>query len=60
MIVIGGSEAGLARWFEHAELVIEKLDCGHCMPYENDRPVWVARGLKASVREFWGAMRHYD
>jgi hypothetical protein len=30
------------------------------MPYENDRPVWIARRLRGSVEAFWTAVKHYD
>ena len=34
--------------------------CGHCMPYENNRPVWIARGLRLPVAELWPRVKHYD
>jgi len=36
------------------------VDCGYCMPYENNRPVWICRGLKRPVTEVWPDLKHYD
>jgi hypothetical protein len=36
------------------------VDCGYCMPYENNRPVWICRGLKRPVADVWPGLKHYD
>ena len=36
------------------------IDCGDCMPYENDQIVFVCRELKRSAAELWPAVKHYD
>jgi len=37
------------------------IDCGYCMPYENHRPVFVARHPKGpSYQERWSLLRHFD
>ncbi len=59
MIILGGSEAGHLRRYasvEHAATI----DCGYCMPYENHRPVWIARGLKEPIQAIWPDLKHYD
>jgi len=30
------------------------------MPYENDRPIILCRGLKANLSDTWGRFRHYE
>ncbi|HXV64877.1 MAG TPA: glycosyltransferase family 39 protein [Vicinamibacteria bacterium] len=59
-IVIGGSEAGLGARFDQVTLALDALDCGYCMPYESQRSVWIARGLKTSLADFWRGVRHFD
>jgi hypothetical protein len=59
MIFIGGSEERLGELFETVERAAT-IDCGLCMPYENGRPVWVARGPRISLEELWPRLKHYD
>lgn len=59
LIVIGGSAEQLSAGFHQFERV-GALDCGLCMPYENGRPVWLARGLRQPVADIWPELKHYD
>jgi hypothetical protein len=59
LIVIGGTEEGHLRVFEHVERA-GVTDCGDCMPYENHQTIWVLRGLKMPVEEAWAQLKHYD
>jgi hypothetical protein len=34
-------------------------DCGYCMPYENDQPVWICRGLKIDWLDLHSRVRHF-
>lgn len=34
--------------------------CTDCMPYENNLPIWIARGLNMPLTEAWPAVKHYD
>jgi hypothetical protein len=34
--------------------------CRYCMPYENGRPILVARGPKFDLEEEWPKVKHYD
>ncbi len=36
------------------------IQCRFCMPYENNLPVYVGRGLKRSFKEIWNAEKNYD
>ena len=59
LIVVGGDEAQLSKYFERVERAAT-LECGLCMPYENHRPVWIARGLRVPVAAAWARAKHYD
>jgi hypothetical protein len=32
----------------------------YAMPYENDKPVSLCRGLKTSLRELWPKLKHFE
>ncbi len=34
--------------------------CTYCMPYENNAPILIARGLHVNIQEAWPAVKHYD
>ncbi len=34
--------------------------CTYCMPFENNAPILIARGLHGSVQVQWPAVKHYD
>jgi hypothetical protein len=59
LVVVGGSEEQLRALFADVERAAT-TDCGRCMPYENQRPVWIARGLRLPVTELWPRIKHYD
>jgi hypothetical protein len=58
-IVVGGEESQLRALFAKVELA-GTTDCGRCMPYENHRPVWIARGLQIPVDAAWLEVKHFD
>jgi hypothetical protein len=29
------------------------------MPYENDLPIWVGRGLRLSIPDLWAEIKHF-
>jgi hypothetical protein len=59
VIVIGGGKEGLGEVFEQVELAA-RTDCGYCMPYENDQPVWICRRPRAPIDELWPELKHFD
>ncbi|MDX1998355.1 MAG: glycosyltransferase family 39 protein [Thermoanaerobaculia bacterium] len=59
VIVIGDDRETLATLFTTVELGAV-FDCQDCMPYEDDLPVWVARGLKGGIGQLWLRVKHYD
>ena len=30
------------------------------MPYEDDKPVYVGRGMRPPLRELWPKLKHYE
>jgi hypothetical protein len=59
LIVVGSNEQRLRDRFEQVERA-GTTSCGRCMPYENNRPVWIARGLRSPVTALWPQVKHYD
>ncbi|HEX7410197.1 MAG TPA: glycosyltransferase family 39 protein [Candidatus Binatia bacterium] len=58
VIVLGGPSQDLESLFEKVERV-GTVRCGYCMPFENDRSVYVCRGLKRPLKEIWPQLKHY-
>jgi hypothetical protein len=50
---------------ETLESLFERVDqgatynCDDCMPYEDDKPIWVARGLKVPLADLWPRIKQY-
>jgi hypothetical protein len=59
LIIIGGTQKGHLRMFEQVEQA-GTTDCNYCMPYENNQPIWIARGLKVDLEEVWPQLLHFD
>ncbi|MHC4214004.1 MAG: hypothetical protein ACYSWP_11585 [Planctomycetota bacterium] len=59
LIVIGGERDRLEQRFASVELGAT-VQCDHCMPYENNQPVWICRDLQVPLTELWPQLRHYD
>jgi hypothetical protein len=34
--------------------------CQYCMPYENDRQIYLARGIKAPIQQAWPGVKHFQ
>jgi hypothetical protein len=52
LIIIGGRLEDNQQAFEQVEEV-SRTDCGYCMPYEDDLPIYVGRGWKVSLNAIW-------
>jgi len=59
MIIIGGTEADYERIYESVEQVGLFMH-DYVMPYENNLPLFVCRGLKVSMEELWPEVKHYE
>ncbi|MEO8602397.1 MAG: glycosyltransferase family 39 protein [bacterium] len=58
VLVIGGTPERLQALFESVELV-ETSHCTHCMPYENDLPIYLARGLREPIEQVWQKLKRF-
>jgi hypothetical protein len=58
LVVIGDDRERLEERFAEVRLA-GTTRCQDCMPYENGRPIWVARGLKQPIREVWPRVKGY-
>jgi len=59
MIIVGGSEEDHRTAFASLTMV-GRTDCGYCMPYENNQPIFVGRGLLAPIGLIWPGVKHFD
>ena len=58
MIVVGGDREDNERVFRHLEQV-GTVRSKYSMPYEQDMPIYIGRGLMVPVRELWPQLRRY-
>ncbi len=58
VILIGGDDGPAASYESFEQAGVAR--CDHCMPYEKDIPIWLARGLKEPIEEVWPRIGHYD
>ena len=59
LIVIGDDRERLLELFgsvEHGAV----FTCRDCMPYENNRRIWIARGLRKPIPEIWAGIRSFN
>jgi hypothetical protein len=59
VVIVGGDREDHAENFESV-LPADTTSCDHCMPYERNLVVWVARRLRVPLEQAWGGVRHYD
>ena len=58
MIILGGRLEDHEIGFEEVKQVAV-TKCNYCMPYENNLPIFIARKLKAPIKEIWPRTRDY-
>jgi len=59
MIVIGGNRTDHEKVFESVEQA-GLFQHNYVMPYENNLPLFVCRGLRAPIEELWPQLKHYN
>ena len=59
VIIIGGDLEDHQETFADVERATT-YTCQDCMPYENNKPIWVGREPKIGFDEIWPRVRHYD
>ena len=57
-IAINGEPARFARLCRSTE-VVGTIGAPYVMPYENDRPIILCRGLRRPLAEVWPAFRRF-
>ena len=59
VIIVGGDEEDHRAVFADVR-EMGRTTCSLCMPYEQNLPVFVARGLTQPLRDIWPAVKHFD
>lgn len=36
------------------------FQCTYCMPYENNRPIFICRGFNVTIQDIWESQKHYE
>ncbi|MCU0286766.1 MAG: glycosyltransferase family 39 protein [Acidobacteria bacterium] len=58
IIIIGGSKEDHEKSVENV-IEIDRTDCQYCMPYENNRPIYIGRGFKYSLEQIWPTVKKF-
>ncbi len=59
VIIIGGREENHRQLFDRVE-VAGMHRSRYAMPYENDLPIFICRGLKLPLDEVWPRTKNYS
>ncbi len=59
LIVIGGDRKDLDQFCTEAT-VAAVVHCSLCMPFEDNLPIYLCRGLKLPVRQIWPRAKNYQ
>jgi len=58
VIAVGFPRDSLLEGFDDV-VQVDTVRCEYCMPYQNDLPVHLARGLKAPIDELWSRLKRF-
>ena len=59
IIILGGNVEDHRKGCDEVTLAAVH-SCRYCMPYENDLPIYVCRGLRVSLHDVWNEERSFD
>lgn len=59
IIRLGGSKEDYQESYKDVKQM-DMVRCTYCMPYENNLPVFICRGLYKPLIEVWPQVKHYD
>ncbi len=59
VVIVGGEKEDHMPLFESVEEVARTFST-YSMPYENNLPIFVCRGMRQPVEEIWPRTKHYD
>ena len=58
ILIDAGNLEDLRQVFSDVQEV-SRTRCEYCMPYENDRPIYVAHGLKSPLEQLWPGVKSF-
>ena len=58
VIIIGGSTEHYAELFRSTEIA-GRITTPYAMPYETDQPIYVLRGMKVPLQDYWPSVKNY-
>lgn len=58
LILVGGGPEDYRDSFERVDPAAV-FRCRYCMPYEQDLPIYVGRGLRSPIARLWPGAKHY-
>jgi hypothetical protein len=59
LIFVGGRKQDLLKIFNEVT-EMDRTDCRYAMPYENDKPIYLCRGMKLPLAQIWPNAKHFD
>jgi len=58
-IVLGWRREDLERLFTEVTLA-GVHDCGYCMPWRDEMPIWIVRGPRVRIADEWEGWKHFE
>jgi hypothetical protein len=58
MIIVGGDTEHYADLFSSFEIA-GRIATPYAMPYETDKPIYVLRGMKRPLQDYWPTVKGY-
>ncbi|MCA9755914.1 MAG: glycosyltransferase family 39 protein [Candidatus Eisenbacteria bacterium] len=58
MITLNSNREQLEELFDSVELYGTHT-CTWCMPFENDYPIWICRGMRVPIEEIWARQKEF-
>ena len=58
IIIVGGSTQHYAELFSSLEIA-GRIATPYAMPYETDKPIYVLRGMRMPLQDYWPQVKVY-
>jgi hypothetical protein len=59
LIIVGGRKEDHEDSFKEVT-EMDRTNCTYCMPYENNKPIYLCRGIKRPIKEIWPTVKHFE
>ena len=59
LIAVGGRQKDHEISYRHVA-VADRTNCRFAMPYENNKPIYICRGIKRGLEEIWPTVKHFN